>query len=131
MSHRPRILIIDDSPTSLVWQLVLLQEEEYDTLTANTAAEGVRIARMELPDLVILDATARYDEVVAAATELRADSTTSHIPVMIVTGSAAGRAASDITNVFDERVDKPLDRVEYLYKIRELLARRRPGGGRR
>jgi DNA-binding response OmpR family regulator len=131
MSHRPRILIIDDSPTSLVWQLVLLQEEEYDTLTANTSAEGVRIARMELPDLVILDAPARYDEVVAAATELRADSATSHIPVMIVSGSAAGRAASDIASVSDERVDKPLDRVEYLYKIRELLARRRPGGGRR
>ena len=52
MSLRTRVLLIDDSPTSLVWQLVLLQEEQYDTLTANTTGEGVRIAKMERPDLV-------------------------------------------------------------------------------
>jgi len=94
MSLRTRILLVDDSPTSLVWQLVLLQEEEYDTLTANTTGEGVRIARMERPDLIILDATASYDEVIAAAAELRADAATSRIPILIVVGSGRGRPAA-------------------------------------
>ena len=58
--HRKRILIVDHSPTSLVWQLVLLQEERYDTLTATTPDEGVRIATLERPDLVILDAASRH-----------------------------------------------------------------------
>lgn len=126
-----RILLVDDSPTSLVWQLVLLQEEEYDTLTANTTGEGVRIARLERPDLVILDATSRYDEVVAAATELRGDPATADIPILIVIGSARVRAAADFASIADDRVEKPLDRVEYLYKIRELLSRRRGGGSKR
>ena len=128
---RTRVLLIDDSPSSLVWQLVLLQEENYDTLTANCTTEGVRIARMERPDLVILDATTRYKEVVAAATELRGEKGTSHIPILIVVGSGRSRAASDFAPISDGQIDKPLDRAEYLHKIRALLGRPRRGSRRR
>jgi DNA-binding response OmpR family regulator len=130
MSLRTRILLVDNSLTSLVWQLVLLQEEQYDTLTASAPAEGVRIARLEKPDLVILDATTRPAEVVAAATELRNDSVTSHIPILIV-GGGHGRMHAGFAAVSDNQIDKPLEKVEYLYKIRELLGRRGRGGGRR
>jgi DNA-binding response OmpR family regulator len=128
---RTRVLLVDDSPTSLVWQLVLLQEENYDTLTANCTTEGVRIARMERPDLVILDATTRYGEVVAAATELRADEATSRIPILIVVGSGKARAAADFARISDDRIDKPLDRAQYVGKIRALLGRPRHGNVRR
>lgn len=124
MSLRTRVLLIDDSPTSLVWQLVLLQEEQYDTLTANTTGEGVRIARMERPDLVILDATTRHADVLAAATELRTDPETSHLPILIVLGGGRHRAL-DFESVSDDQIEKPLDRTEYLRVIRALLGRRR------
>ena len=130
MSLRTRILLVDNSLTSLVWQLVLLQEEQYDTLTASAPAEGVRIARLETPDLVILDATTRPAEVLAAATELRNDAATSHIPILIVSGGG-GRTSATFAVVSDNQIEKPLEKVEYLYKIRELLGRRRRGGGRR
>ena len=126
---RTRVLLIDDSPSSLVWQLVLLQEENYDTLTANCTAEGVRIARTERPDLVILDATTRHKEVVAAATALRAEPVTSHIPILVVVGGRA-RAAADFSPISDDQIDKPLDRAEYLDKSRQLLGRRRHGSVR-
>ena len=128
---RTRVLLIDDSPSSLVRQLVLLQEENYDTLTANCTGEGVRIARLERPDLVILDATTRYSEVVAAARELRADQATSHIPILIVVGSGRSRAAADFGPISDDLVAKPLDGAEYVHKIRALLGRHRRGSGRR
>jgi DNA-binding response OmpR family regulator len=130
MSLRTRVLLIDDSPTSLVWQLVLLQEEQYDTLTANTTGEGVRIARMEHPDLVILDASTRHADVVAAATDLRSDQATAQIPILIVVGGRS-RPLADFATISDEQIEKPLDRSEYLQKIRALLGRRRRGGGRR
>ena len=125
MSLRTRVLLIDDSPTSLVWQLVLLQEEQYDTLTANTTAEGVRIARMERPDLVILDATTRYAEVIAAATELRSDKATAQLPILIVLGGGKRCPSTDFAAISDDQIEKPLDRSEYLQKIRALLGRRR------
>jgi DNA-binding response OmpR family regulator len=126
---RTRVLLIDDSPSSLVWQLVLLQEENYDTLTANCTVEGVRIARTERPDLVILDATTRHKDVVAAATALRAGQVTSHIPILVVVGGR-GRATAEFSPISDDQIDKPLDRAEYLHKIRRLLGRPRHGSGR-
>ena len=129
--HRKRILIVDDSPTSLVWQLVLLQEEHYDTITASSPNEGVRIARLERPDLVILDAATRHAEVLAAADELRGDPQTGGIPILMLSPSGFGARPRDVCGAScDDQVTKPLHGTEYLRKIRELLERR-PGAGRR
>jgi DNA-binding response OmpR family regulator len=124
-----RILVVDDSPTSLVWQLVLLQEERYDTLTATTPEEGVRIAREEHPDLVILDATARHADVVAMAGALRADPRTNGIPILLLISSGSReRALDSVQECSDEHVAKPFQGSEYLRKVRELLVRRAAGG---
>ena len=128
---RTRILLVDDTPSSLIWQLVLLQEEQYDTLTASCPREGLRIARTERPDLVILDATTRHAEIVAAATQLRAEQATSHIRILVIVGSGRSRAADDFVSISDDRVTKPLDPAVYIQKIRELLGRRRRGSGGR
>lgn len=127
LPHRKRILIVDDAPTSLVWQLVLLQEEHYDTLTANTTAEGVRIAKLERPDLIVLDQANRRSEIVAAVRSLRSDPATSHIPVLLlVPGGASPPDASARGDAGDDRVAKPLLGSEYLMKVRDLVDRRRP-----
>ncbi|MFL5619587.1 MAG: PleD family two-component system response regulator [Gemmatimonadaceae bacterium] len=128
---RTRVLLIDDSPSSLIWQLVLLQEERYDTLTANTTAEGFRIARLERPDLVILDATSRYADVIRTATELRAEPATRDIPILLLVGAGRARASADLAAISDDLIGKPLDGAEYIQKIRELLGRRRRGSSRR
>jgi len=127
--YRKRILVVDDSPSSLVWQLVLLQEERYDTLTATTADEGVAIARDERPDLVILDATTRHADVVAMASALRADPRTNSIPILLLISSGSReRALETLRDTSDEHVAKPFEGSEYLRKVRELLVRRAAGG---
>ena len=126
-----RILVVDDSPTSLVWQLVLLQEERYDTLTATTPEEGVRIATEERPDLVILDATTRHADVAGMASALRADPRTSSIPILLLISSGSRERALDtLRESSDEHVAKPFEGSEYLRKVRELLVRRAAGGRR-
>ena len=127
--HRKRILVVDDSPTSLVWQLVLLQEERYDTLTATTPDEGVRLATEERPDLVILDSATRPGDMAAAAEALRADPRTDGIPILVLSpGGLRGRALDALRASGDEHVTKPLQGSEYLRKVRDLLARRPAGG---
>jgi len=124
LPKKKRILIVDDSPSSLVWQLVLLQEEHYDTLTANHADEGMRIAVMERPDLVLIDAASRSSEAFAACRALRASPQTSGIPIMVVTTSRVmGGAPADLDGMCDEHIAKPLDGVEYLMKVRRCLER--------
>ncbi|MEO6525809.1 MAG: response regulator [Gemmatimonadaceae bacterium] len=123
MIPKKRILIVDPSPASLVWQLVLLQEERYDTLTATQAEEGIRIARMELPDLILLDVASSPAEGMAACRTLRRASETSHIPILVITSNGFGSGLSRADVGFDERITKPFDGVEYLTKIRRCLER--------
>jgi DNA-binding response OmpR family regulator len=127
---RKRILVVDDSPTALVWQLLLLQEENYETLTATDGAEGVRLARIERPDLILLDVAMPPMDGLAACRELRAAPETRDIPILIVT--RRGGAESTIAGFeagCNEYITKPLDRTEYLTKVRTHLARCPRGEG--
>ena len=122
---KKRILIVDDSPTALVWQLLLLQGERYDTLTASDGAEGVRIAMLERPDLILLDVTMPAMDGFAACRALRAAPETRNIPILMVTSHG------DMTNTLagfeagcNEYITKPIERGEYLTKVRSYLDRR-------
>jgi CheY-like chemotaxis protein len=120
-----RVLIVDDSPTALVWQLLLLQGEGYDTLTATDGAEGVRIALLERPDLILLDVTMPSMDGYAACRALRDASETRDIPILMVTTNGdMGSTLAGFEAGCNEYITKPLDRVEYLTKVRSYLDRR-------
>jgi two-component system cell cycle response regulator len=52
---RPRILVVDDSPTQLDWLVQVLLRDGYDVVSAATGREAVVKARTLAPDLVLLD----------------------------------------------------------------------------
>jgi DNA-binding response OmpR family regulator len=123
-SPKKRILIVDDSPTALVWQRLLLHGERYETLTACDGAEGVRIATRERPDLILLDVTMPFMDGFEACRALRAAPETSHIPILMVTthGDMANTLAGFEAGC-NEYITKPLERAEYLTKVRSYLDR--------
>ena len=119
-----RILIVDDSPTALMWQRLLLQMEQYVTLTACDGEEGVRVARREKPDLILLDVSMPNMDGFEACRALRAAPETKDIPILMVT------THSEMENVLagfeagcNEYLTKPLERAEYLIKVRSYLDR--------
>ena len=125
MSHPKRVLIVDDSPTAIAWQRLLLQSERYETLTAHDGAEGVRVAIDERPDLILLDVTMPRMDGFAVCRALRAAQATRDIPIMMVT------THGDMVNTLagyeagcNEYLTKPLDHSEYLTKVRSYLDRR-------
>ena len=121
---KKRILIVDDSPTALVWQLLLLQGERYDTLTASDGAEGVRVALLERPDLILLDVTMPSMDGFTACRALRAAPETRDIPILMVTTNGdMGSTLAGFEAGCNEYITKPLDRVEYLTKVRSYLDR--------
>jgi DNA-binding response OmpR family regulator len=119
---KKRILIVDESPASLVWQLVLLQEDCYETLTTNHFEEGVRIAKLERPDLLLLNISAGFSAGVVASRALRALPETRNIPIMMITRlRGIGEALKELELVCDEHITNPFDGVEYLAKVRRCL----------
>ena len=52
---QPKVLIVDDSGTSLMMAKMVLAHEAYDIVTARDGAEGVAKAVSHRPDLILLD----------------------------------------------------------------------------
>ena len=80
-----RILIVDDSPTQTLSLAKILKKNGHDVMTAKDGAEGVEVAKAELPDLVLMDVVMPRVNGFQATRQITKHPSTSHIPVIIVT----------------------------------------------
>jgi DNA-binding response OmpR family regulator len=120
--NRKKILLVDDSPTAILWQRLILEDDPYDILVATDGEEGVRVAKAELPDLVLLDVVMPRMNGFEALRALRAEKSLRHMPILMVT------TRSEMPNVLEgyeggcnEYITKPVDRTELLTKVRSYL----------
>lgn len=81
----PRILIVDDSPTETYAFQGMLEKHGFEVLTADNGADGVALARQELPDVVLMDIVMPGLNGFQATRQLTKVADTAHIPVVIVT----------------------------------------------
>lgn len=81
----PRVLIVDDSPTETYAFQGMLEKHGYEVLTADNGADGVALARQELPDVVLMDIVMPGLNGFQATRQLTKGADTAHIPVVIVT----------------------------------------------
>ncbi len=123
---RKKILVVDDSPTSLLWQQLILRSEPFDVITATDGDEGVRVAQAEQPDLVLLDVVMPRMNGFDACRAMRSDPGLRDIPIFLVTTrSEMNNVTAGYESGCTEFVTKPIDKVELLAKIHSYL----PGGG--
>jgi two-component system, cell cycle response regulator DivK len=121
------ILIVEDNPTNLKLVRDTLQAKGYRTIDAGTAEEGVQLAREQqpalvLPALVLMDIQLPGISGVEAFHQLRADPSTSSIPVIAVTASVMAQERQKVMAAgFDGFQDKPISIRELLQTIREIL----------
>ena len=103
----------------------LLEETGFQTLLATTAAEAIRIARRERPDLVLMDVRLAEGDGRAAARELKAAAETAAIPIVAVTALALdGDREACLAAGCDDYLSKPFRPRELLAKMRTLLGPR-------
>ncbi len=80
-----RILVIDDDET--VRELVRgIMEPQYAILTANSGVEGVKAAKDNIPDLIMLDVHLTDLTGFEVMQRLNNESSTAEIPVLLITG---------------------------------------------
>ncbi|WP_396588170.1 twitching motility response regulator PilH [Bermanella sp. R86510] len=80
-----RVLIVDDSPTEMFTLKSMLEAKGFEVLEADNGADGVALAREELPDVVLMDIVMPGLNGFQATRQLTKDPKTEHIPVIIVT----------------------------------------------
>jgi len=118
-----RILLIEDDPSVLRAISYMLEKEGYDVLTAMNGLVGLRKAKEENPDLLILDVMLPGIDGFEVCHRLRAESQTAQLPILML--SAKGQAADRSTGLqvgADEYLTKPVERSVLLSKIEALLA---------
>jgi len=82
------ILAIDDDPMAVELVEAILTEEGFRVLKAYGGEEGLAVARQEVPALIILDLVMPDVDGFAVVERLRADPTTTAIPIVILTSKS-------------------------------------------
>ena len=122
MQYRSRILVIDDEPDMRDMLSEMLALAGYECIAAEDAITGVRMARQQRPDAIILDVMMPQMNGFEACERLRE---VTDVPILFLTGKAT--STQDIINGFsvgaDEYVTKPFHQAELLSRLTARLRR--------
>jgi putative two-component system response regulator len=122
---RPTILVVDDAPENLAVLSQLLQSR-YRVIAAITGETGLRLAREQLPDLIVLDIMMPDLDGYAVLAALRAESITAEIPVIFVTAMAEAEAEEfGLDHGAADYLTKPVKPSVLLVRVRNQLELRR------
>jgi len=115
MAQRKTLLIVDDDQDLRGAIAEQLQAENFDTVEAETAGDGVRLAREAKPDLILLDVDLPDMDGRDACKRMREDGISAPI-IMLTAASSDDDAVQGLDSGANDYVTKP-------YKFAVLLAR--------
>jgi len=117
------ILIVEDEPKSLKLIRDLLQVSGYKTIEATDGEKGVELAKASKPDLILMDVQMPKMDGLETTRILKADATTSNIPVLALTSYAMKGDEERILEAgCDGYLAKPFDIQELLKTVAEYLS---------
>lgn len=123
-ARRTRILAVDDDPQMLQTLRELLQENDYDVVTANNGDEARTLLFSETPDLVLTDLFMPGLDGLGLLALIRGNLSTRNIPVIFLTGVPR---VDDEVRAFDLGADdyltKPIQKRALLSRLRGSLLR--------
>lgn len=126
---RDRVLIVEDEAD--VRELIRLQLRAagFDVLEACNGAEGLSIAKQDLPSVIILDLMMPEMNGVEVCRALRRNPSTSRIPILMLTArSSEEDKVAGFEVGADDYVTKPFSPKELVLRVR-AVARRKPDQG--
>jgi DNA-binding response OmpR family regulator len=121
---QPRVLIVEDEESLLFTLAHNLKREGYTVLTANRGDDGLKLAREQQPDLILLDVMLPGIDGIQVCRMLRRDS---DVPIIMLTalGGESDRVAGLDTGA-DDYMPKPFGMRELMARVRALLRRSGP-----
>lgn len=116
------ILVVDDDLATLKLVGLVLDQKGYDVVTARSGEEGLERARLQDPDLILLDVMMPGMNGYEVVQHLRADAETARVPILMLT------AKSDLDDQItgfevgaDDYLTKPFHREELVSRVESVL----------
>jgi CheY-like chemotaxis protein len=119
MTSRRVLLIDDEDDIREVAQLSLEMVAKWDVVTASSGAEGLVRAAADQPDAILLDVMMPGMDGQATFLKLRANPSTEHIPVILLTAKIPPyeQMTMDVVAV----ISKPFDPMRLPWQIADCL----------
>lgn len=129
MQSYKRVLIVDDEAPIREMIAAALEMAGYETLEASNAKDAHSIILDEHPDLVLLDWMMPGTSGIELARRLRADPTTSEIPLIMLTAKAeVDNKIQGLDAGVDDYITKPFSPRELVARLKALIRRATPQG---
>lgn len=117
-----KILLVEDNETNRDMLSRRLTRKGYEVIIAVDGAEGLNMARHEMPDLILMDMSLPVLDGWEATRQLKAAVSTRPIPIIALTAHAmAGDREKAIEAGCNEYETKPVEFQRLLSKIEALL----------
>ncbi|HEX7440757.1 MAG TPA: response regulator [Caldimonas sp.] len=118
-----KILIVEDNEKNMKLVRDILRHNGHATLEAATGADGVRLARAERPDLILMDIQLPDIDGIAALGRIREDSSLDATPVVAVSASVMPDDHQKIVaSGFDAFITKPINLKQFQETVQRFLA---------
>jgi DNA-binding response OmpR family regulator len=119
-----RVLVVEDEENLLFTLQHNLKREGYRVITATRGDDGLRLAREQSPDLILLDLMLPGVDGIQVCRALRRDSS---VPIIMLTAlGGEGDRVSGLDTGADDYVAKPFGMRELMARVRALLRRSGP-----
>ena len=130
-TRKKKVLIIDDERSIVAYLETLLQDNGYETVSAENGKTGFARAQKEKPDLVCLDITMPEESGIKFYRHLKDDPDLNKIPVVVVTAvTGFGGDPEPFRKFLSTRrqvpapeafFSKPINREEFLQTVARLI----------
>jgi DNA-binding response OmpR family regulator len=120
--NKKRILIIDDEEYIIKLLEIRLKEANYECLTCTTTQEGIKAAKTEKPDLIIMDIMLPNITGLEATKILKDDPETKNTPIIILSAKSLEEDMASAKELgADGFISKPILLSKLLHKIKQFL----------
>lgn len=122
-----KILLVDDDLDFVAATKTILESKPYEVSVAHEGEEGLKKARDEKPDLIILDIIMPVKDGFTACEHLKQDPELSEIPVLMLTsfsqrkGDTSLSVSRGLSLEAEDYIDKPVSPTELLKRVEKLL----------
>jgi len=129
MEKKAKILLVDDDIDFVESTKIVLESKPYEVIVAYEGDEGLRKAREENPDLILLDVIMPVKDGFTAAEQFKKDPQLSKIPVVMLTSysSRKGETSIPVSRGLEleaeDYVEKPVSPEELLSRVEQYLKR--------
>jgi CheY-like chemotaxis protein len=117
-----KILIVDDSATTLMMEQMVLRGQPFNVITARNGREAIDRAAAEKPDVILMDVVMPEMNGFEACRRIRQEPELRTVPIIMVTTRGEEQSMeTGFQSGCTDYITKPINGAELLTKVRSYL----------